>query len=139
VCKIVFAPGFPLSLNQGDNDRYLYNAESAAEAARGRTATGPSGQDDAVVTGSVRSTVFTLRAIAFYTWGNVLLVFIPVGIVTYLCGASPSILFSSSAIAIIPLSGLLTYATESIASDIGDTVGALMNISFGNLIEVVIF
>jgi Ca2+:H+ antiporter len=70
--------------------------------------------------------MFTLRAIAFYTWGNVLLVFVPVGIVTYLCGAIPSIVFSSSAIAIIPLSGLLTYATESIASDIGDTVGALM-------------
>ena len=133
-----FRSWLPLSWNQGDNDRYLYNTASAAEAARGRTATNPSGQDDAAVTGSVRSTVFTLRAIAFYSWGNVLLVFVPVGIVTYLCGASPSIVFSSNAIAITPLSGLLTYATESIASDMGDTVGALMNISFGNLIEMVI-
>ena len=80
----------------------------------------------------------TLREIACHTWGNVLLVFVPFGIVTYLCRAGPSVVFASNAMAIIPLSGLLTYATESIASDMGDPVGALMNISFGNLIEVVI-
>lgn len=84
------------------------------------------------------SIVFTLRAIVFYSWGNLLLAFVPIGIVTYLSKANSSIVFTSNAIAIIPLSGLLTYATESIASDMGDTVGALMNISFGNLIEVVI-
>jgi Ca2+:H+ antiporter len=84
------------------------------------------------------SIVFTVRAIAFSNWGNLLLIFVPIGIATYLSNANPSIVFTSNAIAIIPLSGLLTYATETIASDMGDTVGALMNITFGNLIEVVI-
>ena len=43
-----------------------------------------------------------------------------------------------NAIAIIPLSGLLSYATESVASTMGDTVGALMNVTFGNAVELVI-
>jgi Ca2+:H+ antiporter len=84
------------------------------------------------------SIMSTLRAIVFYSWGNVLLVLVPIGIVTYLSKAEPFVVFTSNAIAIIPLSGLLTYATEGIANDMGDTVGALLNISFGNLIEGVI-
>jgi Ca2+:H+ antiporter len=36
------------------------------------------------------------------------------------------------------LSNLLTLATECIARDMGDSVGALLNISFGNLIEMII-
>jgi len=80
----------------------------------------------------------TLQRIITYSWANLLLVFVPVGIVTSLTRADPSVVFTSNAIAIIPLSGLLTYATENIAYDMGDTVGALMNISFGNIVEMVI-
>jgi Ca2+:H+ antiporter len=84
------------------------------------------------------SITFTTRAIIFHSWINVLLVFVPVAIVTYLTKAHPIIVFTTNAIAIIPLSGLLTYATECIANEAGDTVGALINISFGNLVEIVI-
>jgi Ca2+/H+ antiporter len=44
-----------------------------------------------------------------------------------------------NAVAIVPLAGLLTYATESLASYVGDTVGALMNVTFGNAVELIIF
>jgi hypothetical protein len=130
----------PLSFNWGNehNQRDLYNAAPATEAGRCRARMNTSVMSGVAMSGSPISNVFTLRAIVFYSWGNLLLAFVPIGIVTYLSRANSSIVFTSNAIAIIPLSGLLTYATESIASDMGDTVGALMNISFGNLIEVVI-
>ncbi|KAI4271845.1 MAG: hypothetical protein LQ337_005713 [Flavoplaca oasis] len=44
-----------------------------------------------------------------------------------------------NAVAIIPLAGLLSYATESVAREMGDTVGALMNVTFGNAVELIIF
>ena len=34
-------------------------------------------------------------------------------------------------IAIIPLAGLLSYATEEIALRVGETLGGLLNASFG--------
>ncbi|KAG9251342.1 Ca2+ transporter [Emericellopsis atlantica] len=70
---------------------------------------------------------------------NILLVFVPAGVVTYLTKAPPVAVFITNSIAIIPLSALLTDATERIAADAGDTIGALLNISLGNLVELILF
>ena len=70
---------------------------------------------------------------------NILLVFVPIGIAVNFAGLSPVIIFSMNAIAIIPLAGLLSHATESVASSLGDTVGALLNVTFGNAVELIIF
>ena len=70
---------------------------------------------------------------------NVLLVFVPVGIAVQFSGASPTIVFAMNAIAIIPLAGLLAHATEAVAGTLGDTVGALLNVTFGNAVELIIF
>jgi len=70
---------------------------------------------------------------------NILLAFVPAGVVTYLTKAPPVAVFITNAIAIIPLSALLTDATERIAADAGDTIGALLNISLGNLVELILF
>ncbi|THV45392.1 hypothetical protein BGAL_0494g00020 [Botrytis galanthina] len=70
---------------------------------------------------------------------NLLLVFVPVGIIAYAIGLSPGIIFAMNAIAIIPLAGLLSHATESVAKRMGDTIGALMNVTFGNAVELIIF
>ena len=70
---------------------------------------------------------------------NVLLVFVPVGIAVQFSGASPTIVFAMNAIAIIPLAGLLAHATEAVASSLGDTIGALLNVTFGNAVELIIF
>lgn len=51
---------------------------------------------------------------------------------------SPTVVFSINAVAIIPLAWMLGYATECVASDLGDTVGALMNVTFGNAVELII-
>ena len=48
------------------------------------------------------------------------------------------IVFSMNAIAIIPLAGLLGKGTETVAASFGDAVGALMNVTFGNAVELII-
>ena len=80
----------------------------------------------------------TCKEILFSSWLNTLLVFVPVGIAVQAAGVNKTIVFAINAIAIIPLAGLLSHATESVASDLGDTIGALMNITFGNAVELII-
>ncbi|KAB5580296.1 vacuolar calcium ion transporter [Coniochaeta sp. 2T2.1] len=81
----------------------------------------------------------TLKDILFSSYINVLLVFVPVGIAVEFTNASAGIVFAMNAIAIIPLAGLLSHATESVAVRMGDTIGALMNVTFGNAVELIIF
>lgn len=78
------------------------------------------------------------KEILFSSWLNILLVFVPVGIAVQAAGVNKTIVFAINAIAIVPLAGLLSHATESVASDLGDTIGALMNITFGNAVELII-
>ena len=78
------------------------------------------------------------KEILFSSWLNVLLVFVPVGIAVQAAGVNKTVVFAINAIAIIPLAGLLSHATESVASEMGDTIGALMNITFGNAVELII-
>jgi Ca2+:H+ antiporter len=74
-----------------------------------------------------------------HSWINVLLVFVPIGIASHPAGLAPEIVFSMNAIAIIPLAGLLAHATEAVAARLGDTLGALLNVSFGNAVELILF
>src|SRR5213596_1931641 len=49
-----------------------------------------------------------------------------------------TLLFVLSVLAIVPLAGLLSHATESVAAKTGDSVGGLLNATLGNLTELVI-
>ncbi|KAK4226813.1 Sodium/calcium exchanger protein-domain-containing protein [Podospora fimiseda] len=80
-----------------------------------------------------------LRAILGHSWLNVGLVFVPAGIIVHALNAPAGVIFTMNALAIVPLAGLLSHATESIASKMGDAVGALMNVTFGNAVELIIF
>ena len=51
---------------------------------------------------------------------------------------SHTLLFVLSVVAIVPLAGLLSRATESVAAKTGDAVGGLLNATLGNLTELVI-
>ncbi|KAH7045885.1 vacuolar calcium ion transporter /H(+) exchanger [Macrophomina phaseolina] len=88
--------------------------------------------------GTIRFFKHTKDAIC-YSWVNVLLVFVPIGIASKPAGMSEELIFSMNAIAIIPLAGLLSHATESVAARLGDTLGALLNVSFGNAVELILF
>ena len=79
-----------------------------------------------------------LKETLLSTYFNVLLIFVPVGIAVKAAGVNPTIVFAMNAIAIVPLAGLLSHATESVAVEMGDTIGALMNVTFGNAVELII-
>ena len=72
-----------------------------------------------------------LRATLFNSWINVLLIFVPIGIgVNY--STIPRVgVFIINFIAIIPLAAMLSYATEEIALRVGETIGGLLNATFG--------
>ncbi|KAL6238441.1 hypothetical protein BDW75DRAFT_201342 [Aspergillus navahoensis] len=88
--------------------------------------------------GSIRFFRHTKAALC-HSWVNVLLVFVPVGIAAEAAGLNPTVIFAMNAVAIIPLAGLLSHATECVASRMGDAVGALLNVTFGNAVELIIF
>lgn len=88
--------------------------------------------------GTIRFLHHTKDAL-FYSWINALLIFVPVGIATHSAGLGPEIVFATNAVAIIPLAGLLSHATEAVATRLGDTLGALLNVSFGNAVELILF
>ncbi|MGH7165100.1 MAG: calcium/proton exchanger [Nitrospiraceae bacterium] len=69
---------------------------------------------------------------------HLLLVFVPVTLGLVLLGADPRLMFFASALAIVPLAGLMGKATEQLASRVGAGLGALLNASLGNAAELII-
>lgn len=72
-----------------------------------------------------------LRATFLNSWINVLLVFVPAGIAVHYAHLSPVAAFVVNFVAIIPLAAMLSYATEEIALRVGETLGGLLNATFG--------
>jgi Ca2+:H+ antiporter len=74
----------------------------------------------------------------FGSWINVLLVFVPVGIALNYAGVNKVVVFVVNFIAIIPLAAMLSFATEELAMYIGETLGGLLNATFGNAVELIV-
>ena len=72
-----------------------------------------------------------LRATLFNSWINVLLIFVPIGIAVNYTSIPRVGVFVINFIAIIPLAAMLSYATEEIALRTGETIGGLLNATFG--------
>lgn len=73
---------------------------------------------------------------------NVLLVFVPVGIILGMLqeslNISPTAVFVVNFFAIVPLASLLSFATEELSCKLGQTIGGLMNATFGNAVELIV-
>ena len=70
---------------------------------------------------------------------NLLLVFVPISFaLEYIVHASGMAIFITSALAIIPLAGLMGRATEQLAETLGEGIGGLLNATFGNAAELII-
>ena len=69
---------------------------------------------------------------------NVLLVFVPLGIIAGAMGWSPTAVFILNFLAIIPLAALLCFATEELSVKLGQTLGGLLNATFGNAVELIV-
>ncbi|KAI0839307.1 calcium/proton exchanger [Hypoxylon sp. FL0890] len=85
-------------------------------------------------------TYLEFKKVLLHSWINIFLVCVPVGIaVANLPNRNAGAAFGVNAVAIIPLAALLSHATESVARKMGDTIGALLNVTFGNAVELIIF
>jgi Ca2+:H+ antiporter len=67
-----------------------------------------------------------------------LLVFVPIAIIARLASAPPIAIFILSALAIIPLSGIMGAATEAVAEHTSPAVGGVLSATMGNLAELII-
>lgn len=73
-----------------------------------------------------------LRATLLNSYINILLIFVPIGIAVNYVPSVPRVgVFVINFIAIIPLAAMLSYATEEIALRVGETLGGLLNATFG--------
>lgn len=72
------------------------------------------------------------------SWLDVLLIAIPIAIALEVLHADPLFVFIASALAIVPLAGLLGRATEHLTTHVGAGVGSLLNASLGNAAELII-
>lgn len=72
-------------------------------------------------------------------WLLVLLLFLPLALVLeHVVHAGAIIIFLASSFAIIPLAAVMGHATESLAEELGEGVGGLLNATFGNAAELII-
>jgi Ca2+:H+ antiporter len=69
---------------------------------------------------------------------NWLVVLLPIAIVLERAHASPLWVFLASALAVVPLAGLIGEATEELALRLGPGLGGLLNATFGNGAELLI-
>ncbi|TLD23859.1 hypothetical protein PspLS_06802 [Pyricularia sp. CBS 133598] len=72
------------------------------------------------------------------SWINILLFAAPAGIALHFTSVSPIAVFVVNFIAIIPLASMLGFATEEIALRTGETLGGLINATFGNAVELIV-
>ena len=67
-----------------------------------------------------------------------LLIFVPIAILARLLGAPPIAVFILSALAIVPLSGVMGAATECVAEHTSPAIGGVLSATMGNLAELII-
>jgi Ca2+:H+ antiporter len=67
-----------------------------------------------------------------------LLIFFPIAILAELLHWGDLVIFTASALAIIPFAGILGEATEALADKTGPRVGGLLNATLGNAAELII-
>ncbi|CAB4491055.1 unnamed protein product [Rhizophagus irregularis] len=80
----------------------------------------------------------SFKIIFLSSWINVLLIFVPLGYIAFGLKWSNTSVFVINFLAIIPLAKLLGFATEDISLRVGQTIGGLLNATFGNAVELIV-
>ena len=83
-------------------------------------------------------TVWVTKKTLLSNYINVLLIFVPLGIIAGALGWNPTLVFVLNFLAIMPLASLLSFATEELSVKLGQTLGGLLNATFGNAVELIV-
>lgn len=67
-----------------------------------------------------------------------MLLILPVALIAEAAGWSPLLVFILSALAVVPLAGMIGTATEALAAYTGPRIGGLLNATLGNAAELII-
>lgn len=67
-----------------------------------------------------------------------MLVFVPLSLIFSRLGLPPIVVFITAGLAIVPLAAWIANFTEAIANEIGSFLGGLLNVTFGNVTEIVV-
>ena len=119
----------PPSLEQTARQRFISKfRKNKDESEKMETPTGLTGSSKSKQKFTV---VNQLRATIFNSWINILILAAPAGIALHYTNQNPWAVFVVNFIAIIPLAAMLSYATEEIAIRVGETLGGLLNATFG--------
>src|SRR4051794_37884357 len=84
------------------------------------------------------SALRVVKTVLGCSYSNLLLPFVFLGITAGNQGWDDSIGFVFNFLAILPLAALLSFATEELAKSVGQTVGGLINATFGNAVEMIV-
>lgn len=87
---------------------------------------------------SIAHTANITKATLYSSPVNVLLVFVPFGIAAGILDWGASTIFTLNFFAIIPLAAVLSFATEEISVRLGESLGGLLNATFGNAVELIV-
>jgi Ca2+:H+ antiporter len=79
-----------------------------------------------------------VRLLSGEGWPYLLVPFIPVAVAADAAGAGSVLVFSASALGVIPTAALMGRATEELAARSGPGIGGLLNVTFGNAPELII-
>ncbi|BGP22981.1 hypothetical protein JCM10295v2_001872 [Rhodotorula toruloides] len=86
----------------------------------------------------VPDNVQSIKNILFSSWINILLIAVPLSFASHFAGWGSTADFIISFTAIVPLASLLGDATEQCSLKVGQTVGGLLNATFGNAVELIV-
>ncbi|EEB09490.1 CaCA proton/calcium exchanger [Schizosaccharomyces japonicus yFS275] len=87
---------------------------------------------------SFTNMLLVTRSVLFSNYLNILLVFVPLGLIWGWMQWSVKLIFLFNMLAIVPLASLLSFATEQLSAIAGPTIGGLLNATFGNAIELIV-
>ncbi|GBB96166.1 hypothetical protein RclHR1_00270012 [Rhizophagus clarus] len=90
---------------------------------------------DSPLTPSVRK---SLKIILTCSWINCLLIFIPFGYLAHIYKWGDTWTFVLNFLAILPLSKLYDFATVDASLRVGQSIGCLLNATFGNAVELIV-
>src|SRR5947199_9490750 len=73
-----------------------------------------------------------------YSYSNVLLFCVPLGIIAAEHHWHPAAIFTINFLAMFPLAAILTFATEQLAAKVGSIMSGLINATFGDAVEMIV-